>query len=153
MSTFDFTVKTLRQQGLNSDEILEELSKLFNEGKYNMQELENEGSKEYRIRKALKILGVPCHLKGYECWEIAIQIYKKNKMKKKFSMTKEIYPQIAEILEVSPSIVERRMRIAVDKAFERCPEEVIQEIFGNSYSHKKHKPTNVEFLTALAEQI
>ena len=105
---------------------------------------------ETKIRELLKEIGMPNHLKGFEYWVVAIQIYKKNGMS---LITKEIYPQVAEIYKTTPSSVEKSMRNAIGVAFERGSEDIITKVFGNSISPKRGIATNVEFLATIAEQV
>ena len=152
-NAFDLTVSALRDKGLNSDEILEELSKLF-------QNLSGEGhtenepklfidrQKEDNLRDLFTQLGVPRHLKGYRYLHKSVMIYAKNPGA---GMTTEVYPMVAKEFQTTASRVERTMRHAVEIAWERCEWEVLYKIFGNTVSHNKGKPTNSEFMARCAE--
>ena len=147
-NAFDLTVNALRAQGLNSEEILRELGCIFQ--KLTDSVADTPKATETKIRELLKEIGMPNHLKGFEYWVVAIQIYKKNGMS---LITKEIYPQVAEIYKTTPSSVEKSMRNAIGVAFERGSEDIITKVFGNSISPKRGIATNVEFLATIAEQV
>ena len=147
-NAFDLTVNALRAQGLNSEEILRELGCIFQKLTDSVDDTPK--ATETKIREFLKKIGMPSHLDGYEYWVVAIQIYKKNGMS---LITKEIYPQVAEIYKTTPSSVEKSMRNAIGVAFERGAEDIITKVFGNSISPKRGIATNVEFLATIAEQV
>lgn len=147
-NAFDLTVNALRAQGLNSEEILRELGCIFQKLTDSVDDTPK--ATETKIRELLKEIGMPNHLKGFEYWVVAIQIYKKNGMS---LITKEIYPQVAEIYKTTPSSVEKSMRNAIGVAFERGSEDIITKVFGNSISPKRGIATNVEFLATIAEQV
>ena len=147
-NAFDLTVKALREKGLNSDEILEELSQLFRElANSEIDEAEKEDTK---VRNLLNKLGIPGSIKGYGYWRVAIPLYKKNP---NMAIVKGVYTQVAEMYSTTPSRVERGLRHAVKCVFNRCPEKIITEVFGEAYTYKKDSLTNSEFLAILAEKI
>ena len=149
MNAFDLTVNALREQGLNSDEILQQLSQLF-EFLKTADETKFKDEVDFKTRIILKKVGVGTNLKGYEYWIEAIKIYKNNK---NVSMSKELYPQIAGIFGVKSSKVQESMRHAVKISFARCPTEVVNQIFGEALVLERRTPTVKEFLSALADQI
>lgn len=149
-NAFDLTVTALREQGLNSDEILKELSQLFQRLANTDKKYGTDETNETRIRGLLKKLGMPNNLKGYEYWVVAIQIYKENG---KVSLKKEIYPQVAKICGDTPLRIERAMRNAVEVMFKRGSTEVIMEVFGNNVYLELGHATNKEFIATMAEQI
>ena len=69
------------------------------------------------------------------------------------SVTKILYPKIADYFEVSPSRVERAIRRAIEVAFERGNIEVLEQYFGYTVDAEKGKPTNSEFIAMLCEEI
>ena len=77
MNAFDLTVNALREQGLNSDEILQQLSQLF-EFLKTADETKFKDEVVFKSRIILKKVGVGTNLKGYEYWIEAIKIYKNN---------------------------------------------------------------------------
>lgn len=148
-NAFDLTVNALRAQGLNSEEILRELGCIFQKLTDSVDDTPK--ATETKIREILKKIGMPSHLDGYEYWVVAIQIYKKKIGK--ISMTKDIYPNVAKICKVNTSSVERSMRSAVEKALNRCPEDIVMEFFGNSISPKSWVVPNKEFIAIIAKKV
>lgn len=131
-NAFDLTVRALREQGLNSDEILEELSKLF-------QELANPRSKsvkqedtEEKIMSLLDARRMPKTLKGYEFWVTAIQVRKNNGRNMSLMQLQE---EVAVIHGRTSYQVMMRMKLA----FDRC--------------WKTENMEELEFLDFLADQI
>ena len=107
---------------------------------------------EQIIRKLLHELGVPAHIKGYQYLRLAIQLSVED-MQNLHSITKVLYPSIAEAFHTTPSRVERAIRHAVEVSFSRGKMETLEEIFGYSVNTLKGKPTNSEFIAMLADQI
>lgn len=149
-NAFDITVNALREQGLNSNEILDELSKLF-------KKLECTGKKdsgtegiEAKIKKALNVIYMPSNIEGYECWVQAIRIFKE---KGKVPLSTVIYPEVAKICGKTPENVARVMRHAIERAFDRCPAKIIASEFKNAYSPVKDKPTSSEFIAIMVAKI
>lgn len=104
------------------------------------------------ITKLLRIIGMPSHVLGYEYSREAILIALGNKDILR-AMTKELYPAIAKTFNTTPSRVERAIRHAVELAWDRGDLGTIQKFFGFTVSSKKGKPTNSEFLSALADHL
>lgn len=107
---------------------------------------------EQIISKLLHELGVPAHIKGYQYLRLAIQLSVED-MQNLHSITKVLYPSIAEAFHTTPSRVERAIRHAVEVSFSRGKMETLEEIFGYSVNTLKGKPTNSEFIAMLADQI
>jgi len=129
MNNIDLTAKNLREQELNS---------------------EPKENTDINIRTLLDKVEMSSYIQGYEFWVIAIKLYKENP---NISLTKQIYPQIAKKFGMIPSRVEGVMRLAIGHTFNRCPDDIFDSIFGDIIYHRNSKPTNWEFLTALAKQI
>lgn len=83
--------------------------------------------KETKIKKILNELNINIRNKGYRCWIEAVKIVIENN-KTNYSITKEIYPEIAEKLNDKSTRVERAMRNEQEKNSKE-----IQEYFGVRY--------------------
>lgn len=70
------------------------------------------------INKLLHSLGMPAHVLGYEYTREAIFIALGNKDILR-SITKELYPSVAQAFNTTPSRVERAIRHAVELAWDR----------------------------------
>lgn len=104
------------------------------------------------ITKLLRTLGMPTHVLGYEYSREAILIALGNKSILR-EMTKGLYPKVAQVFNTTPSRVERAIRHAVELTWDRGDLDTLQEFFGFTVSSKKGKPTNSEFLSALADHL
>lgn len=102
--------------------------------------------------KLLRTLGMPTHVLGYEYAREAILIALGNKDILR-SITKELYPAVAQAFNTTPSRVERAIRHAVELAWNRGDLDTLHKVFGFTVSSKKGKPTNSEFLSALADHL
>ena len=150
-NAFDLTVKALREQGLNSDEILEELSQLFQQLVDSNKKIAPEESMEGKIRRLLKDVGMPAHIKGYDYWTIAIQLYKKSG--KENIRVGEIYKGVAEMCNSTINCVERAMKLAVQRVLDRCSQATMKEVFGANIERYRGEFTNLEFLAIMAELV
>ena len=65
------------------------------------------------------------------------------------SITKKLYPSIANKFETSPSKVERAIRHAIEVAWNRGKIENLNNIFGIKIYTANDKPTNGEFIALL----
>lgn len=100
------------------------------------------------ISQLLKNLGIPANLKGYQYLLLAIVTYKQ---KPNISLSKKLYPQIAQEYNTTPSRVERAIRHAIEIGFTRGDRSLYKKIFENSISIEKSRPTNGEFIACVAE--
>lgn len=104
------------------------------------------------ITKLMHTLGMPSHVLGYEYTREAILITLGNKDILR-AITGELYPAVAKTFNTTPDRVERAIRHAVELAWDRGDLDTIQGFFGYTISPKKGKPSNKEFLSALADHL
>lgn len=97
-------------------------------------------------------IGVPAHIKGYQYLRSAI-IMAVDDMDILNSITKQLYPAIAQQYGTTASRVERAIRHAIEVAWSRGRIETINELFGYTVSADKGKPTNSEFVALIADKI
>ena len=69
------------------------------------------------------------------------------------SITKKLYPSIAERFETSASKVERAIRHAIEVAWNRGKIENINSVFGVKVYSNNEKPTNGEFIALVADKM
>ena len=69
------------------------------------------------------------------------------------SITKTLYPKVAEAFSTTPSRVERAIRHAIEVAWDRGDLETLQKYFGYTVSNTKGKPTNSEFIALIADKL
>ena len=69
------------------------------------------------------------------------------------SITKKLYPSIAEKFDTSSSKVERAIRHAIEVAWNRGKIENINSLFGVKVYGSNEKPTNGEFIALVADKM
>lgn len=97
-------------------------------------------------------LGCSTHLLGYDYVKTAIVMAYEDKRILK-SITKKLYPEIAKKYNTEASRVERAIRHAIDKMWERGDLDIQEEIFGNTVDPKKGAPTNSSFIATVVEYL
>lgn len=98
----------------------------------------------------LKKLGVPCNTTGYKYIKLALLIL--SRADRIFSITRELYPQIASEFGISASNVERNIRYAIQRTIDRINPKDAKEILG-TWDINKDTPTNKQFLSAVLEYL
>lgn len=107
---------------------------------------------EERITNIFITVGIPAHIKGYQFLREAIKMAIDNPEIIN-SITKKLYPSIAEKFETSPSKVERAIRHAIEVAWNRGKIENINTLFGVKVYSNNEKPTNGEFIALVADKM
>lgn len=97
-------------------------------------------------------VGIPAHIKGYQFLREAIKMTIDTPDIIN-SITKRLYPSIAERYQTSPSKVERAIRHAIEVAWNRGKIENINTIFGIKIYSPNEKPTNGEFIALIADKL
>lgn len=107
---------------------------------------------EERITNIFITVGIPAHIKGYQFLREAIKMAIDNPDIIN-SITKRLYPSIAERFETSSSKVERAIRHAIEVAWNRGKIENINSLFGIRVYTNNEKPTNGEFIALVADKM
>ena len=107
---------------------------------------------ETLVTNVIHEIGVPAHIKGYQYVRYAIILAVEN-MDVINSITKTLYPKVAEQFGTTPSRVERAIRHAIEVAWDRGDLETLQHYFGYTVSNTKGKPTNSEFIALIADKL
>jgi len=104
------------------------------------------------ITSIIHEIGVPAHIKGYQYLREAItMVY--NNIEILGSITKTLYPAIAEKYKTTSSRVERSIRHAIEVAWTRGNIDSISRLFGYTINISKSKPTNSEFIAMVADKL
>lgn len=104
------------------------------------------------ITSVIHEIGVPAHIKGYLYLREAItMVY--NEVDLLGSITKTLYPRIAEKYNTTASRVERAIRHAIEVAWSRGNIDSIKALFGYTINVTKAKPTNSEFIAMVADKL
>ncbi|MCL6444730.1 MAG: sporulation transcription factor Spo0A [Alicyclobacillus sp.] len=104
------------------------------------------------ITQIIHEIGVPAHIKGYHYLREAIGIVFQD-VEILGSITKVLYPRIAERYKTTPSRVERAIRHSIEVAWGRGNMDAIRNVFGYTVSASKTKPTNSEFIAMIADKL
>ncbi len=110
------------------------------------------GDLEIDITNILLEIGIPAHIKGYQYIRegIMMAFYDRNML---HYITKFLYPSIAKKYHTTSSSVERTIRHAIEVAWRRGDIDTLEEVFGNTISAGKGKPTNSEFMALLTDKL
>lgn len=105
-----------------------------------------------RITNIFISVGIPAHIKGYQFLREAIKMAVAcpdiiN------SITKRLYPEVADRFDTSASKVERAIRHAIEVAWNKGKIENINQIFGVKVYSGNEKPTNGEFIALVADKM
>lgn len=104
------------------------------------------------VTNIIQEIGIPPHIKGYRYLREAILLVV-NRVELLGSITKELYPSIARTHCTTPSRVERAIRHAIEVAWNRGNQEVLQGLFGHTLNRDRGKPTNSEFIAMVADRL
>ena len=124
----------------------------------NVEELFNYSTKtkskyiEEKITNIFITVGIPAHIKGYQFLREAILMAIDNPEIIN-SITKQLYPTIANKFETTSSKVERAIRHAIEVAWNRGKIENINNVFGIKVYSSQEKPTNGEFIALVADKM
>lgn len=135
-------------------EVIDDVMKAkWNDNYQNMVEPENDSTVlEAVVTDIIHEIGVPAHIKGYQYLRSAILMAVQD-MDILNSITKQLYPSIAEEYGTTSSRVERAIRHAIEVAWGRGSMDTINDLFGYTINAGKGKPTNSEFIALIADKI
>lgn len=105
-----------------------------------------------KISRILIKVGIVPNVKGYRYLRDAVLIAMDN-MDIMNSITKRLYPMVAENFDTSSSRVERAIRHAIEIATNSGKMENINALFGMKIYAKNERPTNSEFIALLADRL
>lgn len=109
-------------------------------------------SLDERITNIFITVGIPAHIKGYQFLREAIKMAIENPDIIN-SITKKLYPSVADRFCTSSSKVERAIRHAIEVAWNRGKIENINSLFGVRVYNHNEKPTNGEFIALVADKM
>ena len=107
---------------------------------------------ERYVTKIMLDLGVPAHLKGYHYLKAAVMLVSED-MRAVGSVTKLLYPEIAKRYNTTDGKVERAIRNAIEVSWERGNPKAFEELFGYSKENGYTRPTNSEYIAAIADAL
>lgn len=107
---------------------------------------------EILVTKIIREVGVPVHVKGYHYIRAAI-IFILNNPDTQRSVTRVVYPVVAQVYNTTPSKVERAIRTAIELAWDHGEYDNLYRYFGSTVLYRRGRPTNCEFLSMIADHI
>jgi len=108
---------------------------------------------ELDVAKLLKTLGISPHMSGYKYLREAIKLTLKNSGKTKNSVTKVIYPTVAEKFSTTPQKVERAIRNAIEYAWNRGNPQGLEALYGYQINFRRGRPTNSQFIAMISDRL
>lgn len=113
-------------------------------------DVENSYDLEESIMRLLFRIGMPVSIRGYGYVKTAIA-YAIEDTNRIYSITKQIYPYVANQHGTTASGVERCIRHAIERTW--CLGDIKKaiELYGYSFRDWKFKPTNSEFIAEVVE--
>jgi len=109
-------------------------------------------SVDEKITNIFISVGIPPHIRGYQYLREAVRLAIETP-EIIGSITKKLYPTIADKYTTSPSKVERSIRHAIEVSWNRGKIENINTLFGIRVYSQHDKPTNGEFIALLADKM
>ena len=109
-------------------------------------------SLDERLSNIFITVGIPAHIKGYQFLREAVKMAIEEPEIIN-SITKQLYPSIADRFATSASKVERAIRHAIEVAWNRGKIENINNVFGIKIYDSNEKPTNGEFIALVADKM
>ncbi len=109
-------------------------------------------SLEIKVTEMLHQIGVPAHIKGYNYLRDSIMMSVANPDIIN-SVTKRLYPTVAQKYVTTSSRVERAIRHAIEVAWDRGDIDILNSYFGYTIHNDRGKPTNSEFIAMLADKL
>ena len=130
------------------DEIAEEAAALLCESEIAAHHLAAEDC----VTKLLRELGVSQSVLGFKylVYATMLALDDWNYIE---TVTKGLYPKVAEQFDTTGSRVERAMRNAIERAFETGDRDVQVKVFGGGISMHSGKVTNSEFVAGCAREV
>ena len=100
------------------------------------------------VRRALQEACVMPHLDGYRYLQAALERTRDNPALL-HGVTKSLYRDVARDFDTTAACVERSMRAAIDRAWNRMDAGTRQRLFGPQLAQQDKAPSNVPFLTVM----
>ena len=107
---------------------------------------------DFLITGALHQLGVPSNVKGFEYLRESIKLCVENSDILN-SITKVLYPTVAEQYHTTSTGVERSIRHAIDLSWQSGDLATLQSYFGSRVYQENGKPTNSQFIALLSHKL
>lgn len=117
----------------------------------NEEAIGRENGESAQIMRLLQEVGIPAKLTGFSYLRVAVEMCLKDR-EMLLGVTKLLYPEVAKKCHSDVCKVEHAMRHAIQKAWEKNPCPIRDEIFKYTLG-KKNRPTNAAFLATITDYI
>ena len=104
------------------------------------------------LSEIILCVGIPGSIKGYTFLKVAVKETLKTPQMIR-SITKQLYPTIAEIFKTSSSKVERAIRHAIDVGYQKGKIQNINSYFDVKIYDPLEKPSNGEFIALIVDKL
>jgi two-component system response regulator (stage 0 sporulation protein A) len=104
------------------------------------------------ITQTLHAIGTPAHLKGHHYLRDAIQLAVRDREVLQ-GVTRGLYPIVGAHFGATGHQVERAIRNTIEITWERGDLETLSRYFGSTVHWERGKPTNLEFIALISDQI
>ena len=105
---------------------------------------------ERQVTLIMQEIGIPAHIRGYAYLRQAIMVMAE-KRGKISTISRDVYPAVAERYGTTPSRVERAIRHAITLAWERGNPQQVNWIFGRDAT--AIRPSNAEFMATVVDKL
>ena len=124
---------------------LNNISTVFNKNSKVYLLIEDNKNIKIIIEKILLELGIPSNLKGFTYLTEAIFLCLNDEKYTK-DITKNLYPSIAQKMNIKDINVEKNIRKAIEVGCTNTNPELLEKVFGYSINIDKGKPTNSNYI-------
>lgn len=118
-----------------------------------IKNMSREKALEVEVTRILRTIGIPPHMSGYQYLRYAIMQTLKTTAKGNNSVTKVIYPAVAEEFDTTPQKVERAIRNAIESAWQRGNPEAFNVLYGCRMNFSRGRPTNSQFIAMVSDRL
>ena len=126
------------------------IQKEIHKEKEEIPSIGNKNDIRREISLLVRNLGIPAHIKGCRYIKCGILMAMEDANSVNY-ITKSLYPDIAKKYKTTIGSVERAIRHAVDIVWIRGNKQLLGEIFGTFVIEQQERPTNSEFIAAVAD--
>ncbi len=149
LSSSDYQIFNVIHKNYKVPELIYSLKEIkAKQEKYNFRKI----SIYDKVAEILKNLGIAPDKNGFHYLRKAIyECYLEPSLLT--SITKEIYPMLAESFSKKESCIERSIRSAIETGWDRGNYEYSNDLFKNCVDYYKTKPTNGEFIAIIVDKI
>ena len=110
------------------------------------------GNPQVDVTNILQEIGIPAHIRGYQYLRDAVVLALESPSVLE-SVTRKLYPVVAENFSTTTGRVERAIRHAIEAAWSRGKMEALERIFHSGINLDRGRPTNSEFIAQLTDKL